>query len=548
MYKIFNHSFMSFLRGIIACVPNRHCKRLKALLHGSKNVFGVIPWLDHGIQKTTKNTNNISIWVLLQTCGMTEVEASHATKPQLQEAWWQSRNNNRIFCKSEFFTGLLRRNLQFFLTMTLKINSCKNDTNNHTYLIGILLLGLISGLTFNLIFFTVPYQLSEAKYTTDIIGSISLAAFPYCLKVIWSPFIDKYSIPFLCSKFGHRRGWALVSQIFLILAMTGFLNISPCNNLYITAIILFIISSCSSTQDIVLDAYRIERPTSKEELSMAFTFSSIGFRLGMLLGSVGTLYSSIIFGWNTVYKSALFITLIGPIVILCIKEPQSKEIHHTTTHLIGLQQYFEVIKKSIISLKNEQQYLLLIILFIFLYKAADSIPMAMSSPLLLDLSFTTHEIAVIYKAYGLLIMIVGGALSGVLAAKMGILHSVLIGGVIQLLSPLMFMILATIGYDIKTFIITVTVQNFCAGFAGTIISIYFASLCNSEFVATQYSIIASFSSLSRIILASLGGICAKYLTWPVFFLGNTLFSMLFIPIFYKIYRKKLGFVNISKKI
>jgi len=155
------------------------------------------------------------------------------------------------------------------------------------------------------------------------------------------------------------------------------------------------------------------------------------------------------------------------------------------------------------------------------------------------LSFTTHEIAVIYKAYGLLIMIVGGALGGILAAKIGIFHSVLIGGVIQLLSPLMFMILATIGHDIQIFIITVTMQNFCSGFAGTIIAIYFASLCNGEFVATQYSIIASFSSLSRILLASLGGICAQYLTWPVFFLGNTLFSMLFIPIFFKIYSKKL---------
>ncbi|WP_341787434.1 MFS transporter [Rickettsia endosymbiont of Cantharis rufa] len=451
------------------------------------------------------------------------------------------------------------------------------------YLIGILLLGLISGITFNLIFFTVPYQLSEAKYTTDIIGSISLAAFPYCLKVIWSPFIDKYSIPFLCSKFGHRRGWALVSQIFLILAMMGFLDISPCNNLYITAIILFIVSFCSATQDIVLDAYRIERPTSKEELSMAFTFSSIGFRLGMLLGSVGALYSSIVFGWNMVYKFALFITILGPIVILCIKEPKPKEKRHTANTLIGLQQYFEVIKKSIISLKNDAREMkrytkinleksnlvvsrgaeriiniqnprtykddsanfggsssiLLIMLFVFLYKAADSIPMAMSSPLFLDLSFTTHEIAVIYKAYGLLIMIVGGALGGVLAAKMGIFHSVLIGGVIQLLSPLMFMVLATIGHDIQIFIITVTMQNFCSGFAGTIIAIYFANLCNSEFVATQYSIIASFSSLSRILLASLGGICAKYLTWSVFFLGNTLLSMLFIPIFLKIYSKKL---------
>ncbi|AGJ02966.1 transporter AmpG 3 [Rickettsia prowazekii str. Breinl] len=340
----------------------------------------------------------------------------------------------------------------------------------------------------------------------------------------------------------------MVSQIFLILAMMWFLKRSPCNNLCITAIILFIIAFFSSTQDIVLDAYRIERTTSKEELSIVFTFSSIGFRLGMLLGSVGSLYSSIIFGWNTVYKFALFITMVGPIVILCIKEPKLKTKRHTTNTLIDLQQYFEVIKKCIISFKNEQQYLLLIILFVFLYKAADSIPMAMSIPLFLDLSFTTHEIAVIYKAYGLLIMIVGGTLGGILAAKIGIFHSVLIGGVIQLLSPLMFMILATIGYDIKTFIITITIQNFCSGFAGTIISIYFASLCNSEFVATQYAISASFSSLSRIILASLGGICAKHLTWSVFFLCNTLFSMLFIPIFYTIYRKNLHFMNHSKKI
>lgn len=407
------------------------------------------------------------------------------------------------------------------------------------YLLGILLLGLISGFTFNLIFFTVPYQLSEARYTTDIIGLISLAAFPYCLKVVWSPFIDKYSIPFLCSKFGARRGWAIASQLCLILAMTRFLSFSPCDNIYITATILFIISFCAATQDIVLDAYRIERPTSKKELSLAFTFGSIGFRLGMLLGSVGALYISVIFDWSTVYKLAICITFLGPMIVLCIKEPKPKQKSHRTKDLINLKQYFEVIKSSIISLKNEQQHLLLIMLFVFLYKAADSIPMAMSSPLLLDLSFTTHEIAFIYKAYGLLIMIVGGALGGILSTKIGILRSVLTGGIIQLLSPLMFMILAIVGYNVKIFIITITTQNFCIGFAGTIISIYFANLCNSEFIATQYSIIASFSSVSRIVLAALGGICAKYLPWSLFFFCNTLFSMLFILVFFKVYGKKI---------
>jgi MFS family permease len=326
-------------------------------------------------------------------------------------------------------------------------------THNRYYLIGILLLGLVSGLAFTLIFFTIPYQLSEAKYTTDIIGSIFLTAFPYCLKVIWAPFTDRYSVPLLCSKFGHRRGWALTAQIFLSLSLIGFLIIDPTRDLYITATITFIISFCAATQDIVLDAYRIERPENKEELSLAVTFSSMGFRLGILVGSVGALYISAIFNWNIVYQCAFVITLIGPIIILCVKEPKPKERRHTSYDLISLNQYFEVIYKSLKALITSEPRWMLIILFVFLYKAGDSIPMAMSAPLFLDLSFSAYEIASISKAYGLLVMIVGGFLGGVLTSKIGIFRSVLIGGIVQLLSPLMFMTLAIIGHDIPIFII-----------------------------------------------------------------------------------------------
>ncbi|MFY9589827.1 MFS transporter [Rickettsia endosymbiont of Halotydeus destructor] len=421
----------------------------------------------------------------------------------------------------------------------MKLLSTLINPNRH-YLIGILLSGLTSGLAFILVFFTIPYQLSEAKYNTAIIGSMSLTAFPYCLKVIWSPFIDKYSIPFLCSKFGQRRGWALTAQAFLLLSMISFLFINPINNLYVTAIIAFIISFCAATQDIILDAYRIERPATKEELSLAVTFSGIGFRLGMLIGSVGALYLSSIFSWQTVYQGAFAMTLVGPIVILCIKEPKPKEKRHTSLDLISIKQYFEVIRKSISSLKSGQACWPLTILFIFLYKAGDSIPMAMSSPLFLDLSFTAHEIASLSKAYGLLVMILGGLLGGLLTSRIGIFYSILISGTIQLLSPLMFMWLAITGHDIPTFIATITVQSFCSGLAGTAIAIYLASLCKNEFIATEYAIIASLSSLVRITLASLGGFFAKYISWPQFFLGNTLFSMLFIIVFLRIYNQPLS--------
>jgi MFS family permease len=160
--------------------------------------------------------------------------------------------------------------------------------------------------------------------------------------------------------------------------------------------------------------------------------------------------------------------------------------------------------------------------------------MAMSSPVFIDLSFTSQEIASISKAYGFMLMISGGVISGILTAKIGISRSILICGSLQLLSPLMFVFLSMVGHDMLIFTITITVQNFCCGLGNTAILIYFSSLCSSELIATQYSIISSFGSFVRIILSFLSGICANYMDWPQLFLFTTLFSMLFVPAFLRI--------------
>ncbi len=406
----------------------------------------------------------------------------------------------------------------------------------HSYFICFFLLGLVAGGNFSLVSFTTHYQLSQAGYSTDIIGIMFLTSLPYCLKPILAPFIDKYSIPIICTKFGQRRGWALVVQGCLLVAISGFLIIDPPVNIVITAILNFTISCCAATQDIILDAYRIERSITNKDISIATTFSNTGFRIGMLINSTGALYVSCLFNWHLVYLCTFFITMVAPIIILYMQEPATKKTEHIFTNLISFTQYSQVIGDSLLLLKRNHPNWMFIMLFIFLYKASDSIPMAMSSPLFIDLSFTSQEIASISKTYGFILMTFGGIVSGILTARIGISRSLLICGSLQLLSPLMLIFLSIVGHDIVIFTITITVQNFCCGLGNTVLVIYFSSLCNSELIATQYSIISSFSSFVRIILSCLSGICANYMDWSNLFLFTTLFSMLFVLAFLRIHK------------
>jgi MFS family permease len=328
---------------------------------------------------------------------------------------------------------------------------------------------------------------------------------------------------------GQRRGWALTIQAFLLIFIATFLVADPADSLLITAIVILNVSFCAAIQDTIVDAYRIERAKTEKELSIASTFGVTGFRLGMLISSTGALYISKIISWHYVYLSVFFLILIGPIIILYSAEPAKNQ--HTIKHLISFKKYLEVIKESVLLLKQKHPKWIFIILFIFLYKASDSIPMAMSSPLFINLSFTSEEIASISKAYGLLIMIIGGVISGVLTAKIGIFQSILICGSLQLLSPLMFALLSTVGHDIFVFIAAITIQNLCAGLAGTALLIYFSTLCSSKLVGTQFAIISSIVSLALIILSTLSGFCATYVEWPQFFLYNAALSLMFIPIF-----------------
>lgn len=385
-------------------------------------------------------------------------------------------------------------------------------------------------MNFNFISFVIPYHLAKSNYSPVVVGSIFLTSIPYCLKVFLAPFIDKYSIVFLCPKLGQRRGWAIMIQCCLSISVSIFSFIDPTKNLTVTAIITLLISLFSALQDIVLDAYRIERASSESEISIASTFVTTGFRTGMLIGSSGALYIAHLLGWKYVYLSVLIFSLSGLLILYCIDEPQVKK--DLVSKAFSFKEYINTIKVSALMLKDKNQMWFLIILFIFFYKSSDSITMAMSTPLFVDLSFTALEIAYICKLYGLLLMILGGAIGGWLISKIGIFKGILIFGTAQLMSPIMFAILAIVGHNIPLFIFVVSIQSFCSGLCGVALIIYFSTLCEStKLVGTQFSLVSSFSSFTRLILSSISGLLTSYLKWPQFFFFNALIGLLFLPLF-----------------
>jgi MFS family permease len=391
------------------------------------------------------------------------------------------------------------------------------------HLIALAFLGFNSGLAFILLSSTLTMALAFSGFSAAFIGMLFLTSLPYSLKILWAPLMDYYAVPQLKKLVGHRRSWLLITQISLFFMSLG-LAIKP-NNSILLFIVLIICAFLAASQDIALDAYRLERLESNE-LAVGSTFSMTGFRVGMIIGSTIPLYLLATYGWTTTFLITSVTLLIGPVTTLMVQEPTGIKRTISSTLPSPIEHIQSVVDSLLDFFKRPD--CLLIILFIFFYKVGDSIPNAMKGPLLKYLEFTPIETANISQAYGILLMILGGFLGGLLASKLGIFRSIIIGGAIQLLSPLMHTWLSITGHNINMLILTTTVHSLCCGLGSTILVIYVSSLCKKGASASQFSLIWSFSSLTRIILSSSSGLFANYTDWTTFFVCTTLLGL---PIF-----------------
>jgi len=401
------------------------------------------------------------------------------------------------------------------------------------YVLAITSLSFACGLPFLLIVSSLPIWLKDENRSMEEISYIFLASIPYSLKFLWSPLADQIKLPFLTSRLGQRRSWALLAQILLICSTLGLANSHPEVNMYTTAGFALLVSFFASTQDIVLDAYRIEK-LSREELSIGTSMSGIGFRLGLLVSGSGSLYLANYYDWATVYSMMALLMVIGPIIVLMIDEPQHQVVPNKATERLykiagsNFKAYLLSIWQSLLNIRHYQGWGY-ILLFILLFKISDAIPNSTSSLFFIDLGYDKLQISS-FKSVGLFMQILGAFIGGMVISRIDILRGIMYCGLMQLLSPLSLWVISSLNHDDSMLLILTGLQNFVCGLGSTAFVTYLSSLCSGGFTATQFAVLYSFSSVSRIILSTSATLLLNHLTisWNIFYRYTTMLSILFM--------------------
>jgi MFS transporter, PAT family, beta-lactamase induction signal transducer AmpG len=389
-------------------------------------------------------------------------------------------------------------------------------------LIVVFLLGFAAGLPFLLMFGTLTAWLSQAGIDKTSIGLFVLTGTAFTLKFLWAPLVDRMPLPVLTYALGQRRSWLVLAQVVCIVSLVGIALSDPAVRLLTTVLWTVVLAFASATQDIVIDAYRIETLHEDEQGAGAAAYQ-LGYRLALISAGAVALILADVVGWKTTYIIMAALMVMGLLTILFSPEPKHPA-RENTGHLNRSARYTHWLKESVVAPFMEffsRPAWFPILLFVVFYKYADGIWAAMANPFYLELGFTLTEIGVVSKTYGVVMTIIGSVLGGVMVLRLGILKSVLFGAVTMALTNLLYAALALIGPSVPALMVVISIENLANGIGGTAFIAYLSSLCNLAYTATQYALFSSFMNVARTFLASGGGWLADQVDWVTFFILTT---------------------------
>jgi PAT family beta-lactamase induction signal transducer AmpG len=403
--------------------------------------------------------------------------------------------------------------------------------------LAILFLGFSSGLPLALTFGTLSIWLVEEGVSKTTIGLFALVGSPYTFKFLWSPLIDRMRLPYFTKRFGQRRGWTFFIQLALMAAIFALGTVDPSATPLLTAFLALLVVFCSASQDIVIDAYRVEI-LAEHQYGAGAAMIVLGYRIGMLVSGAGALYLSSYYGWSVTYAVMAGLMCVGIITILLNPEPERLASEESVRlekqvagyladrpHLRGrTAQILAWLYTSAVGPFAEfmgRRGWLFVLLFILLYKFGDALAGVMSNPFFMELGFTKIEIANVSKAFGLAATIVGGLLGGMMVSRLGIIKSLFVCGILQMVSNLVFVLQAMAGHDLSMLVVTIGIENFSGGMGTAAFVAYLSSLCNVAYTATQYALLSSFMAFGRTLLSSSGGWLADNMDWVSFFIVTT---------------------------
>lgn len=408
--------------------------------------------------------------------------------------------------------------------------------------LAMLFLGFSAGLPLLLVFGTLSGWLAREGIDKSTIGHISWVALLYGLKFTWSPLVDHLKLPVLHSVFGQRRSWMLFAQVGIVSGLLLMASSNPQAQLAILVYSALLVAFSSATQDIAIDAWRIEAMPVETQGAMAATYQT-GYRLGMLLAGGGAFTLAHYYSWSLAYTVLAMCMGIGIITTLLISEPEHVISRNTWKQEEKVIQFLERSAHLPKNLRNvyawitgaiicpftdffvrNGKYALIILLFIGLFRISDITMGIMANPLYVDIGYSDLQIGLVTKTIGPVITILGAIFGGMLVIRYSVMPILLLGAVLVMTTNLLFALLAILPADTLYLSVVIGADNLSGGLAGSAFIAYLSSLTNRAYTATQYAL---FSSLMLLPAKFIGG-----------FSGDVVDAFGFVPFF--IYTALLG--------
>lgn len=414
-----------------------------------------------------------------------------------------------------------------------------NNDNSNIYLrprvMAIFSLGVASGFPYAMVAATLTQWLSEEGVSRGSIGLFTLVLLSYSFKPFWAWILDAVRLPVLTKILGHRRSWLLVADGLLVLALALLSQTNPVGNLELTAYMAIAVAVASATQDIVIDAYRIEI-LDEEEQGAGAAMVSYGWRTGAFLASTLALLLAEYVGWSFAYSVMGAMVAFALVPAFFLGEPLRHKVAEKS----------DLLKDAIAPFKEflTRHGAFIILAFVLLHKIGDTMANLMLRNLLVELEFTKPEVAFYDVAVGQVALFIGIAVGGFLYARWGVAKSMLLSLVLMMISNLSFAVLAMIGHDVHFLAFTIGFENFASGVGGVIVVGYLSGLCNLAYTATQYALLSGAAAITGRFLTAPSGYLIDWVGFPVFYLITTAAAVPGIILF--IFMIRNGFLGLEK--
>ena len=381
-----------------------------------------------------------------------------------------------------------------------------------------LLLGFSAGLPLLLVFGTLSFWLREAGIDRTTIGYLSWVGLAYGFKWVWAPLVDRLPIPLLTRLLGRRRSWLLLSQLTIMTALTAMALTDPKLALAPMVWCALAVAFASATQDIALDAYRIESADMQRQAALAAAYQT-GYRMAMIWSGAGVLWIAaraetvVAAGvsayqhsaWQTAYLAMAASMLLGVATVLFSPEPQRRELPPSKNAADWLKS--ALVEPFADFLRRYGRQALLILALIAMYRISDVVMGIMANPFYVDMGYTKDEVATVTKVYGVVMTLLGAFVGGALAMRFGVMKVLMLGAVLSAASNLLFAWLGTRGHDVTALVFVISADNLSSGIASAGFIAYLSSLTNINYSATQYAL---FSSMMLLLPKALAGYSGRF--------------------------------------